>query len=271
MPYTLRTMHVASLANRTDLVLLRMAGSEIEDRGDHLVVRTPDNPDYWWGNFLLLAQPPADAEAPRWLERFGAEFPDARHVTFGVDAPNGTLADLAWFAARGYSVAAQIVMIASDVFEPAHRNTMATCRPLSTADDWAQSVELALRCHEGEMPDAAEYRRFITAKTRSNRALVDSGHGRWFGAFEHGRLVSQLGLIKTGDGLARFQSVETDPTHRRQGLAGTLVHHASRCALDELGARQLVMVAEPQGPAIELYRRVGYVPTETQLEIELTP
>src|SRR5699024_2959554 len=136
---------------------------------------------------------------------------------------------------------------------------------------WAQSVELALRCHEAEMSDAADYRRFITTKTRSNRALVESGHGRWFGAFDGGRLVSQLGLLDAGDGIARFQSVETDPAHRRRGLAGTLVHHASRCGLDEWGVRLLVMVAEPNGPAIELYRRLGYVATETQLDIAWTP
>src|SRR5699024_6267296 len=157
-------MHVSSLGNRTDLALLRLAGSEIEDRNDHLVVRTPDNPDYWWGNFLLLAQPPTATNAPRWLERFAAEFPDARHVAFGVDAPNGTVADLDWFAARGYSVAAQTVMTATEVYEPRHGNTTATCRPLSTSDDWERSVELAVRCHAREMPDAAEYRRFITAK-----------------------------------------------------------------------------------------------------------
>src|SRR5699024_2969212 len=37
-PVRLPAMYVASLANRTDLALLRMAGSEIAERGDHLVV-----------------------------------------------------------------------------------------------------------------------------------------------------------------------------------------------------------------------------------------
>lgn len=271
LPSTLHTMHVSSLANRTDLALLRMAGSEIEDREDHLLVRTPDNPDYWWGNFLLLAQPPSAADAQRWVDRFDAEFPDAEHVAFGVDAPDGTVADLEWFAVRGYSVAAQTVMTAMEVYEPPRGNTSATCRALSTSDDWTQSVELAMRCHAGDMPDTGAYRRFVTAKTHSNRALVESGHGQWFGAFENDWLVSQLGLLDTGDGLARFQSVETDLAHRKRGLAGTLVHHASRHGFDALGAQRLVMVAEPDGPAIELYRRVGYVVTETQLEIEWTP
>lgn len=37
-------MDVRSLGYRTDLALLRYGGSEIEDRGDHVVIRSPDNP-----------------------------------------------------------------------------------------------------------------------------------------------------------------------------------------------------------------------------------
>ena len=47
-------MDIRSLGFRTDLRLLEMTGSVIEDRGTHLVVRTPANPTYFWGNFLLL-------------------------------------------------------------------------------------------------------------------------------------------------------------------------------------------------------------------------
>jgi hypothetical protein len=51
-------MDVHSLGFRTDLALLTASGSVVEDRGTHLVVRSPDNPSYFWGNFLLLAAAP---------------------------------------------------------------------------------------------------------------------------------------------------------------------------------------------------------------------
>ena len=57
-------MDVESLGYRTDLALLRLGGSTIEDRGDHLVVRSPYNPTFYWGNFLLLEHVPA----PAWNE-----------------------------------------------------------------------------------------------------------------------------------------------------------------------------------------------------------
>ena len=80
--------------------------------------------------------------------------------------------------------------------------------------------------------------------------------------------MAQLGLVTPARGLARFQSVETDPAFRRQGLAGTLVHRASRWGLDEAGAEVLVMVADPDYFAVDLYRALGFESTETQLQVQ---
>ncbi len=60
--------------------------------------------------------------------------------------------------------------------------------------------------------------------------------------------------------------LETHPAHRNQGLAGTIVHHAGRYALRELGARRLVIVAADQ-VAIRMYRSVGFRDTETQVKL----
>ena len=117
-------MDISSLAFRTDLAMLEHSGSEVEDRGDHLVVRTPDNPTFWWGNFLLLAQPPADTdEARAWLARFEAELPASRHRTFGVDGQNGGLDDLAPFTELGLQADISSVMTAIAVQEPPRPHT----------------------------------------------------------------------------------------------------------------------------------------------------
>ena len=68
---------VRSLGYRTDLALLTLGGSTLEQRDDHVLVRTPDNPLHWWGNFLLLPRAPAAEDDRAWLDRFAAEFPDA--------------------------------------------------------------------------------------------------------------------------------------------------------------------------------------------------
>jgi len=78
-------MQVSSLGFRTDLMIRRMAGSVVEDRGDWLVVRTLANPTFWWGNFLLFPTPPATGDIRRWITVFRTEFPDAVHRAFGSE------------------------------------------------------------------------------------------------------------------------------------------------------------------------------------------
>ena len=94
--------------------------------------------------------------------------------------------------------------------------------------------------------DPVGHREFSERKAQTNRALVEDGHGAWFGAFEHGQLVWSLGLLRASPGLARVQSVETRPDARGRGLAGTLVHRVGRYGFRGLGATTLVMVADPE-------------------------
>jgi ribosomal protein S18 acetylase RimI-like enzyme len=261
-------MEVASLGLQTDLALLERSGSTIEDCGDHLVVRTPHNPTFYWGNFLVLDRVPPVAEVDEWLERFVAALPGARHRAIAFDRPDGTVDELVEFAERGLTVDASTVMTARSVQPPPHPNTEATYRAFSSDDDWAQSVTLTLACHDGYEKNHLE---FVTLRAESNRELTADGQGAWFGAFVDGRLVTQMGLVRAGDGLARFQSVETDPAFRRRGLAGTLVHHVGEFGFAELGAETLVMVADPNDDAIRVYRSVGFTATESALGAELAP
>jgi ribosomal protein S18 acetylase RimI-like enzyme len=247
--------------------MLEHSGSRITDRGTHLVVRTADNPTFWWGNFLLLPAPPADADAAaEWIAEFEREFPEARHRTFGVDGTDGTVDDLAAFLALGMEAEASSVMTARTVHEPPRPNTGATYRPLTSDDDWAQQVEVA---RAGE--DVGYDLPFVTARTAAQRRLADTGYGAWWGAFEGERLLASLGLFTASEGLARFQSVKTHPDARGRGLAGTLVHRVSTYGFEELGAHTLVMVADPDYLAIRIYRSVGFADTERQLQVERKP
>ncbi|MEP6664855.1 MAG: GNAT family N-acetyltransferase [Nocardioidaceae bacterium] len=262
-------MDLKSLGYRTDLALLQLGGTLIEDRGDHLVLRSSHNPTFWWGNFILLPAPPPAEEAQRWLDVFHETFPDAEHVALGFDGIDGNLEDLAGFAALGLVVERASVMTAQAVNEPPHRNRQATYRALTSGDDWAQLVEIRCACNDDQEPTS--HRIFAEAKVNTCRKLTEDGHGAWFGAFVDGRLLSTMGLFRANSGLARFQSVETHPDARGEGLAGTLVHHVSRFGFDELGAHTLVMVADPEYLAIKIYRSVGFEETETQLQAERPP
>jgi len=259
-------MDVRSLAFRTDLALLRLGDTVVEDRGTHLVVRTPTNPAFYWGNFFLLAEPPAADEVSDLLAAYDREFPESEHRAFGVDGIEDRSAELAPLVAAGLSLDMGAVMTATAVHEPPRPHQEAELRILESDDDWAQKVELSAAVNPDYPRDS--YLTFASRKAATERALAEAGHGCWWGAFLGGRMVSGLGLFRAGDGLARFQSVETHPDARGRGLAGTLVHRAGQYGFDDLGAKTLVMVADPDYLAIRIYRSVGFTETEHQSQVQ---
>ena len=260
-------MRVSSLGFGTDVALRVLEGGEVADRGDYLVVRTAGNPDYWWGNFLLLTAWPEPGSGDRWLARFAAEFPLARHIALGVGAAQAPGQDdrpvPAEFLAARLVPQRDTVLTCAAVGPPPHQNAAAEIRRLESDADWQQSVELSARCF-----GPSETGDYVGRRTAARRRLTQAGRGAWFGAFAGGRLLAQLGLFDAGDGYARYQHVETDPQARRQGLAGTLVWHAGRYGREVLGAATLVIVADPADVAIRVYRACGFTDRNDQFGFE---
>jgi ribosomal protein S18 acetylase RimI-like enzyme len=80
-----------------------------------------------------------------------------------------------------------------------------------------------------------------------------------------------LGIFAAGPGLARFQSVDTHPAHRRRGLATYLLLAAADHARARLGARTLVIAADPGYHAIDIYRSVGFQERSRLVQMERGP
>ncbi|HET6817613.1 MAG TPA: GNAT family N-acetyltransferase [Mycobacteriales bacterium] len=258
-------MQVRSLGFRTDLMLRRLAGAEVVDRGSHVLVRTPANPTFYWGNFLLI-DPPEDGSA-RWLDEFQREFPAATHVAIGVDGVDGETGDVADLVAAGLELETSVVLTAERL-DPPGRGTTVDVRPLVSDEDWRQMVAVRLDIDEDR---PLGHREFIERKAAEARRLVDEGHGRYFGAFVDGGLRASLGIVTDGSGLARYQSVETHPGYRRRGLARALLVAAAEAAFAGFGAKTLVIVADPDYVAIDLYRALGFADAERQVHLVREP
>lgn len=259
-------MQVRSLSYRTDLFFPAFDGSVV-DRGDYLVVTTPTNPTYHWGNFLLFARPPRQGDLERWTDTFRREIGDpdrVGHMAFGIDGTAGDAGDagaVQAFLDAGFTLERGAVLTASTVRTPPRPNLDVEVRPLRTDAEWAQAVDLRVLRRPAEARDEgmATFQRRQMARYR---AMASAGWGRWFGAFLAGTMVGDLGVYHRG-GVGRFQSVGTHPDYRGRGVASTLVHRAAEGTLREHGVRTLVIVADDGSQAERIYASLGFARVET--------
>jgi GNAT superfamily N-acetyltransferase len=237
----------------TDVAVLEHTGSTVEDLGDHLVVRTPHNPTFHWGNWVLVTDPDAVDDARRWVRAFQAAIPSATWVAIGLVRMPG---DGGAWAAEGLELGLDDVLVAGT---PPRATALAggyTARRLA-GDDWDQVVarELAENDRTSES-EPSSFERFVRARTRAQRALSDRDVAAFFGAFSDGVLVADLGVVRCG-ATARYQNVETDARYRRRGLASHLLGIAARWAADH-GCDRWVIVTEAANPAGRVYRNLGF-------------
>ncbi len=243
----------------TDLAVLRLGGSTFETHSDHLVVRTPANPTYHWGNFVLVTDTTSVDDADRWRRVFAAAFPDAAHLAIGLPA---TPAPAAW---AGTDLEANDVLVADGALVERALPAGYTVREVVGEADWAASTAL----NDDHYPGEPE---FAGLRSENRARMVSMGDLTWFGAFteDTDELVAELGIVRVEDGLARYQSVLTHRDHRRRGLTGHLLGVAAGRAR-EAGAGTLVIIADADGDAGRLYRAAGFRHTETTWQAYARP
>ncbi|MGH8866844.1 MAG: GNAT family N-acetyltransferase [Actinomycetes bacterium] len=248
-------MRALPLGLATDLAVLELTGSTIEDRGDHLVVGSAHNPDFHWGNAVFVTDEHAVADAERWVGTFQVAFPTAPYVAVGlVRMPE----DTDGWAAQGVSIELDDVLSARTTPHQTPLPSGYAVRPFEGAD-WDQSLERAVAqvTRTGE-EDPRSYRRFAGAEMRARRALCERGEAAFFGTYADDGLVAELGIVRCGT-TARYQAVATDDAHRRRGLASHLLGVAAQWA-GERGCDRWVIVTEATNPAGRVYRRAGFQP-----------
>jgi GNAT superfamily N-acetyltransferase len=261
-------MKVQSLGHRTDLIFPRFDG-KIIDRGDYLVILTPSNPTYHWGNYLLFSRPPGQNDLSTWKtifdEEIGARL-KAEHYAFGWDTVAGEQGEVQPFLAEGFNLTETVVLTTAQVQPPPKVNHDASIRPIATDNEWEQATRNQITCRPPGF-GLAGYEVFKRAQMARYRRMTEAGLGAWFGAFLEERLVADLGVFTRGD-LGRFQQVETHPDFRRRGICGTLVYRASRYALEQWAVNTLVMLADENYHAARIYESVGFQPREHLAQLD---
>lgn len=264
-------MRVSSLGYKTDLIFPAF-DAELIDRQTYLVIRTPANPGFYWGNFLLFPGPPGHDDLARWCRLFDAEIGTplkTQHQAFGWDSSDGDAGMAQDFLDAGFGLVRSAVMTSRAPESPARMSDEVEVRVLSSEFDWQQALENQMICRDPEFEEVA-YRVFRERQIHRYRQMVRATRGDWYGAFLGERLVADAGVFHDGV-LGRFQLVGTHPDHRRRGIAAALVVTAARHALRKYDLREVVIVAEEASPAQRLYDSVGFQAAEIQVGLARWP
>jgi GNAT superfamily N-acetyltransferase len=257
-------VNIRSLALTTELALIATRG-RVTDRGNYLVVETPDDPGYYHGNLLVFPAPPEPGEVATWLRLFETELgcnPAIRHVTFCWDGITGATGAGDELRDAGFQIDTHEVLVADGVDPTPAALPIRTLVP----DEVLATADLAWQL--GDRHDET-YRNFLYRRAAWQRDLVARGIAKFYGAFDGATLVASLGLVRVLD-IGRYQDVQTLPAYRKRGLARALLAAAARDALGDstsrlnvdqpswVGVERVVIVAEPGGAAARLYTRAGF-------------
>ena len=243
-----------SLGLHSDLLVMR-GQSSIDIHPDHLILRTPAEPSYWFGNCLIFRSARVAPQAQ--IAAFHAAFPEARHIVLQWDAPNEPVGPgHAALEAMGFEIEVTDVLVRSDPF-PESPPPGLTLRPIDSEADWAQVLALQTETGIEEGYDPATHQGFLAGRIAARRTQIAEGWGCWFGAFSGDLLVGDLGIF-TDDRTARYQSVETRADYRRQGICRALVARAGNWAKEKAPSAQLVILADVDNPSAQIYRQFGF-------------
>ena len=270
----MRSARMVSDELRSELIFLPSAGNATRV-DDCVVIRTPDNPTYWWGNTLFFDAAPEANDFERWTRLFEEHIrkpqPASLHTTFGWSgAETGVVRPaLQPFLDAGFELFATVVLEAeatTPIVAP-HPNASARIEALA-GGDWSMLRDLLVETRDERKHSLGGYTEFVERRIAGWRVLAERGQGAWFGAWSgvdgEARLIAALGVfVEAGPGadgrrIGRFQHVVTHPSARRQGLAGTLVEHASHHAFDVLAADTLLILADANDVARRVYESTGF-------------
>ena len=258
-------MNVKSLGYQMDLSFPGF-DRQVLDRGDYLVVLTPSNPSYYWGNYLLFEDPPEPSDFIRWRDLFSKEIGNQHgisHQAFGWDSPSGELGNVEPFQKAGFKLLQRSVMTTTEVNLPPHYNRELNARPVVTDAEW----EMATRCAASHSESVTVVNEMVKQEMASWRTVTQSNEGEWYGAFLRDTFVGGLGIY-TADETGVIDEVVTHPDFRRQGVCRSLVYQASLHAFDHLGVRKLLLAADNGSAAKRIYEQLGFRTVEQQVGIE---
>ncbi|WP_424941360.1 GNAT family N-acetyltransferase [Aliiroseovarius sp. S253] len=251
-----------SLEFATDL-MVQVGQTDIQKFDDRFVQRTPDEPNYWFGNRVVFYEPPKSADDL--IAQFHADIPEAKHICISWDIPDLSIQSVKdVFECTGLRVEQGDVLALRQELKRADMPVGINIRPLVSASDWQQSEAIGRAdLLKNDVPEAG-LDTFLKNKTVARQEQIAKGLGQWFGAFDGDTLAGDMGIFND-DRLIRYQSVQTHEAYRRRGICSALLCACLDWAKTRAPDALPVIVANADSDAGRLYRRAGFTLAETTI------
>ncbi len=233
-----------------------------------VAVENLNNPLHFGGNMLVFPGPPRHGDLELWLalwdETFGDRFD---HRTFEWDTADGQEGASAEFVEAGFELHRTSILAASP------RNIRLRDKDIShvevvevdlaAAGDEVVALGLASDPKMAAKEGVERHRQYQRKQVARRQRAIEAGKGFWLGArARDGTLTGALGLFDVGGGIARYQHVDTHPGWRRQRICSRLLYEAAQLGAERFKVDTLVIAADREYHALDLYRRVGFVERE---------
>ncbi len=133
---------IKNLGYRTDCIFHEHNGV-VEEKFDYYVIRTPSNPSFWFGNFVLFKHSPREGDFLAWTDIYRLEFGDhLEHVTFGWD--EDTQGAVAEFKDNGFTLVNDVVLRMSEYTAITRINRDIEIRKIVEECEWNAVTELQI-------------------------------------------------------------------------------------------------------------------------------
>lgn len=256
-------MKLKSKGLTTDILLGKHV-SRVTVFDDHIVVETPDNPKFFWGNYLIFKGSPKLTSITHYMDCFEQHFKNNRnigHIALTWDDINCVISSelAAKFAELEFEIDTTSVMTIQNISPKLIKLNGIKVRKITSKLDWKKAQQLQTSIHNDFDPN--QIYKMLEKRFEQYRHLIGSNNGEWFGAFRGDQLVGDLGIM-FDDHVARFQNVKTHPDFRQQGICKALVNAAIGHVQKRVGNIIFVIEAESSGLTERIYQGFGFTKSE---------
>lgn len=252
-------MNLNSLIHRTDLIFSKYGGV-VTEKENYIVVSTPSNPGFHWGNYIIFTTAPNSGESEDYIKIFKREQKhyknEFKHIAITWDQSEASKEVIKEFELKNYQYELGVCLHADTLVKPPKLIEDLDFKTIESEDEWEQVIQLQIKC-SNPLYAGPSLEPFKRSQFKQYQEMQNKGIGEWFGVIENGQIVADLGLFTDGT-LGRYQNVGTHPDFRRRGLCQSLVYHAGKYMQDKHNLQKLVIAADTNYFAYQIYESVGF-------------